>query len=207
MTIAPAVGFGLAVLPICLTPGVSFALVTDRALTRGVGAAAGATLGTVLGLLTHALLAAAGLSAIVMRSAEAFTAVKIAGAVYLVGLGLWMLRGALRTGPQPQAPSPLPWHRGGDVAQGYLGNVLNPKAAAVYLTLAPQFLDAGRPLTQQLVELWIAHAVVAGGWLFVWAGTVTVLRRRFDLSRFRRRLTALGGAVMIGLGVRAAVTR
>lgn len=197
-----AAGFGLAVLPICLTPGVSFALVTDRALTSGVREAGGVVLGTVFGLLTHALLAAAGLSAIVMASAEAFLAVRLIGAAYLVGLGLWMIRGALRA---PAVSAQLPWRRGGDVVQGYLGNVLNPKAAAVYLTLAPQFLDPSSPLAPQLLLLWAAHSVVAGGWLVVWGAVVVKLRRRVDVRRFRRRSTGLGGVVMVALGVRTAV--
>ncbi|ADG77252.1 Lysine exporter protein (LYSE/YGGA) OS=Tsukamurella paurometabola (strain ATCC 8368 / DSM /CCUG 35730 / CIP 100753 / JCM 10117 / KCTC 9821 / NBRC 16120/ NCIMB 702349 / NCTC 13040) OX=521096 GN=Tpau_0614 PE=4 SV=1 [Tsukamurella paurometabola] len=200
-----AAGFGLAVLPICLTPGVSFTLVTDRALTSGPRAAGSVILGTVLGLLTHALLAAAGLSAVVMASAEAFLVVKLLGAGYLVGLGLWMIRTSLRGAPA-SAPA-VPWHRGGDVVRGYLGNVLNPKAAAVYLTLAPQFLDPGVPVAPQLLWLWMAHAVVAAGWLLVWGGVVTAIRRRVDLRRFRRRITGFGGVVMVGLGVRSAVAR
>ncbi|GAA1080868.1 LysE family translocator [Tsukamurella strandjordii] len=202
-----AAGFGLAVLPICLTPGVSFALVTDRALTSGPRAAGGVIFGTVLGLLTHAALAAAGLSAVVMHSAEAFLVVKLIGAAYLVGLGLWMIRAALRDAPAAPAPTRLPWRRGGDVVQGYLGNVLNPKAAAVYLTLAPQFLDPGSPVAPQLLWLWLAHAVVAAAWLVLWGGVVTAMRRRVDVQRFRRRITGLGGVVMVALGVRSAVTR
>ena len=65
------VGFGLAVLPVCLTPGVSFTLVTERVLGTGVRAGVGVIAGTSFGLLTHALLAGVGLSALVMRSSEA----------------------------------------------------------------------------------------------------------------------------------------
>lgn len=95
----PMLGFGAAVLPVCLTPGVSFTLVTDRALTRGLPAASGVTIGTVAGLLTHALLASARLSAIVMSSAVAFTVVKLGGAMYLVCLGIWMVAKSIRHPP------------------------------------------------------------------------------------------------------------
>ncbi len=80
-------GFALAVLPICLTPGVSFTLVTQRVIDRGVRSGFLVITGTAGGILCHAVLAGAGLSALVMRSSEAFTAVKLAGAVYLIGLG------------------------------------------------------------------------------------------------------------------------
>ena len=82
------IGFGLAVLPICITPGVSFTLVTQRVLDRGVRSGVAVTAGTACGLVCHAPLAGLGLSALVMRSSEAFTVVKIAGAAYLVILGL-----------------------------------------------------------------------------------------------------------------------
>ncbi len=203
-------GFGAAVLPVCLTPGVSFALVTERALRSGMLAAGAVTAGTLAGLFTHALLAAAGLSAIVMRSAEAFTVIKLIGAVYLTGIGLWMLvKARLRSEDQVQDTTVvrMPWHRGGDFVQGYLGNVFNPKAAAVYLTLAPQFLDPRNPVAKQVVELWVAHAVVGGGWLLMWGVAVRGLHRRLDLYRHRRRLTAMTGVVMIGLGLRTATVR
>jgi len=87
-------GFVLAVTPICLTPGASFTLVTQRVATgrRRDGFLVAA--GTATGLCAHATLAAAGLSAVVMRSAEAFTVVKVAGALYLVWLGISTFRSA-----------------------------------------------------------------------------------------------------------------
>lgn len=85
--------------------------------------------------------------------------------------------------------------------------MLNPKAAAVYLTLAPQFLNPVQPLLGQMLWLRVAHVVVGGGWLAIWAVTVHGIHRRVGLSRFRARLNALGGAVMIGLGVRTAATQ
>ncbi|HEY4455398.1 MAG TPA: LysE family translocator [Pseudonocardiaceae bacterium] len=130
------IGFGLAVLPICLTPGVSFTLVTQRVLDRGVHSGFAVTAGTVCGLICHATLAGLGLSALVIRSSEAFTIVKLAGAAYLVVLGLrtlWKSRPGAVAAPARR----LPWHGRGDLAQGFLGNVLNPKAAAIYLTVAP----------------------------------------------------------------------
>jgi threonine/homoserine/homoserine lactone efflux protein len=206
------VGFGLAVLPICLTPGVSFTLVTQRVLDRGVRSGYTVTAGTVCGLICHATLAGLGLSALVMRSSEAFTIIKLVGAAYLVLLGLRTLcrrslwqRSLSKAGPdQPVTPPArrLPWHGRGDLAQGFLGNVLNPKAAAVYLTIAPQFLHAGSPLLPQMLELCVAHIVVAAGWLLIWTTVVHLSRHTVRSPVFRRMMDRVTGFVLVGLGLR-----
>lgn len=196
------IGFGLAVLPICLTPGVSFTLVTQRVLDRGVPSGLAVTAGTACGLVCHATLAGLGLSALVMRSSEAFTIVKLAGAAYLVGLGLRTLwKSRARTTPVVPARR-LPWQGRGDLAQGFLGNVLNPKAAAVYLTVAPQFLHAGIPLLPQMLELCVAHIVVAGGWLLIWTTVVHLSHRTVRSPLFRRVMDRVTGVVLVGLGLR-----
>lgn len=196
------VGFGLAVLPICMTPGVSFTLVTQRVLDRGVCSGVAVTAGTVCGLVVHATLAGLGLSALVMRSSEAFTIVKLVGAAYLVLLGLRTLWKSRSREPVVRPARRLPWHGHGDLAQGFLGNVLNPKAAAVYLTVAPQFLHAGSPLLPQMLELCLAHVIVAAGWLLIWATVVHLSRRTVRSPSFRRIMDRVSGVVLVGLGLR-----
>lgn len=205
----PMLGFGLAVLPICLTPGVSFTLVTQRVHQRGARSGLAVIVGNSLGLLCHAMLAGVGLSALVMRSSEAFTAVKFAGAAYLVVLGLRTLWRAHRRGAGPvrQAPTggrTLPWNGHGDFTQGFLGNVLNPKAASVYLTVAPQFLHLDAPLLPQTLQLWLAHVIVAGGWLLIWTGVVDFSRRTFSSPSFRSLMDRVTGLVLVALGLRTA---
>lgn len=194
------VGFALAVLPICMTPGVSFTLVTQRVLDRGVRSGFAVTTGTVCGLICHATLAGLGLSALVMRSAEAFTIIKLVGAAYLVLLGL---RTLWKSRPGRGAPARrLPWHGHGDLVQGFLGNVLNPKAAAVYLTVAPQLLHTGSPLLPQMLELCVAHIIVAAGWLLFWTAVVHMSRRTVRSPLFRRVMDRVSGVVLVGLGLR-----
>ncbi|SOD72682.1 threonine/homoserine/homoserine lactone efflux protein [Jatrophihabitans sp. GAS493] len=218
MTLWRMLAFGLAVLPICLTPGVSFTLVTQRVLTRGAGAGISVILGTSCGLICHATLAGLGLSALVMQSSEAFTVVKLAGAGYLVALGLrslWRARPRRRVETSqpgdedgPGAATRLPWQGRGDFLQGFLGNVLNPKAAAVYLTIAPQFLHAGSPLLPQTLLLGLAHIAVATSWLLTWTLVVQLSRRTFSSAGFRRSMDRISGAVLVALGLRtAAATR
>jgi threonine/homoserine/homoserine lactone efflux protein len=204
----PMLGFGLAVLPVCLTPGASFTLVTQRVLDRGAQGGLAVIAGTACGLICHATLAGVGLSALVMRSSEAFTVVKLTGAGYLIALGIRSLWRARRSGRHHNPAEPgtdgrmLPWHGHGGLVQGFLGNVLNPKAAAVYLTIAPQFLLAGSPLLVQMLQLCAAHLIVAAGWLLLWTTVVQVTRRSPRLPPFRRAMQPVTGVVLIGLGAR-----
>ncbi|SCG54890.1 Threonine/homoserine/homoserine lactone efflux protein [Micromonospora echinaurantiaca] len=205
-------GFALAVAPITLTPGTSFALVVSRVGAGGRRQGWWVILGTVTGIYLHAALAAAGLAALVLRSSQAFWVVKLAGAGYLVGLGCWLLVSAARR--RPDAPEPpttrAGWRRlAGRVRhpylQGLLGNVLNPKAAAVYLTLAPQFLDPSRPVLVPMLLLATAHAVLHTGWLAGWTAVTGAAARLLRTERVRRALDWVTGGVLVGLGVRSAL--
>lgn len=102
-------GFLIAITPIALTPGASFTLATQQTLAGQERATVWVVLDTATGIYTYALLAAAGLSALVLRSAEAFTLVKVLGGLYLVGLGAWTLwRSRGHQQPKPNKPAPLP---------------------------------------------------------------------------------------------------
>jgi threonine/homoserine/homoserine lactone efflux protein len=86
----PAVaGFVVAILPLIVMPGASLALLTHRVARDGARQAVPVILGTVTGLYVHATLAAAGLSALVMRSSELFTAVRLGGGAAPVARGSW----------------------------------------------------------------------------------------------------------------------
>jgi threonine/homoserine/homoserine lactone efflux protein len=212
----PAVlGFALAVLPICLTPGTSFTLVTSRVLARGRRGGVLVAAGTACGIVCHATLAGLGLAAVVIRSSEAFVVVKLVGAGYLVALGLTMVyrsrtRGRTTDADVDRSAPRLVWTGHNDFVQGLLGNLLNPKAAAVYLTLAPQFVrpqSGGTSLLGQLLVLAAVHVGVAVSWLLCWSAIVAAARAAVRSSRFRRVVDRITGSVLIGLGVRAAVAR
>lgn len=89
-------------------------------------------------------------------------------------------------------------------AQGLWSNVLNPKAASVYLTLVPQFLTPGRPIAPQVAALALAHIAVVLVWLLFWTTVVAAARTAIDTPRFRRRMSRLAGAVLVAWGVRTA---
>ncbi|MDW5322781.1 LysE family translocator [Plantactinospora sp. KLBMP9567] len=206
-------GFLAAVAPITATPGTSLTLVVSRVAAGGRRQGWWVILGTLTGLYVHAVLAAVGLAALVLRSSQAFLLVKLLGAGYLVGLGLWLLWSAARRRPsstvdEPSAPRPrrLPWRGHHPYLQGFLGNVLNPKAAAVYLTLAPQFLDVDGPVLVPMLVLGTAHALLAGCWLAGWTAISGAAARLLRTVRVRRALDRASGAILVGLGVRTAVS-
>jgi threonine/homoserine/homoserine lactone efflux protein len=198
-------GFVAAVTPLTLIPGTSFTLVTQQVIAGSRSDGVRAALGSACGLLVHATFAAVGLSALVMSSARALTVVKLVGGIYLIWLGVATWRSA-RQGVEPKKRGRwrLPWAHLGGFGQGLWSNVLNPKAASVYLTLVPQFLTSSRPIAPQIATLAVAHIAVVLVWLLLWTSVVAVARTAIDAPRFRRGMSRLAGAVLIVFGVRTA---
>ncbi|MDG4857876.1 LysE family translocator [Streptomyces sp. T-3] len=201
-------GFVAAVTPLTLVPGTSFTLVTQRVIAGSRSDGVLVTVGSACGLLVHATLAAVGLSALVMSSAQALTVVKLLGGIYLVWLGVATWRSARRDiEATKQIRWRLPWAGLGGFGQGLWSNALNPKASSVYLTLVPQFLTSSRPIAPQIATLAVAHVVIVLVWLLFWTSVVAAARTVVDTPRFRRGMSRLAGAVLICLGVRTATVR
>ena len=196
--------FLLAILPIIATPGASLTLLIQHVTTDGRRRALPVILGTVSGLYAHATLAVAGLSALVMRSSQAFTAVKLTGAAYLIGLGLWTWRST--TLPPPSTLTDQPKRIGSVYTQALLANVLNPKAASIYLTLVPQFILPGRPFGGQILTLATAHALLMAVWLLTWTALVHQGAHILHQARFKRAAGRVTAVVLVALGFRAATT-
>ena len=201
----PAVGlFVVAALALLLVPGPAVLYVVARSIHQGRRAGLASVLGIHVGTLVHIAAATLGLSALVLSSAVAFTAVKVAGAVYLVGLGLWTLL-SRRAETEVALGGERSLRRA--FAQGIVVNVLNPKTALFFLAFLPQFVDANAPHP--------AAQVAFLGLLFAFLGLITdsiwamaagtaggVLRRSRRFTRIQRYVT---GTVYIGLGVTTAL--
>ena len=199
--------FSAAALVITLTPGADMALVARRALRDGFGTAARTSFGICTGLIVHATASAAGVSAILARSATAFTVLKVCGAVYLVLLGVSSFRRARHLRRDAEDVRPLPPARR-VYFQGLLNNVLNPKPAIFYLAFLPQFIGPGDPVVLMAVILVSIHIVMGIVWLLTWAWLVSRARAQFLRPRWRAALERVTGSVLVGLGVRlAAATR
>jgi threonine/homoserine/homoserine lactone efflux protein len=164
--------------------------------------------------------AALGLSVIATRSALAFTVIKLAGALYLIYLGVRVLLDARREGReagrsplarQPGATSGRPptpkrrTRRRDSFVQGFLTNVLNPKAALFFLSVLPQFVDHGGSLTRQIFLLGVLDIVIGiVYWLFL-VGVAARLRTVFGPA-LRRRWEHISGWLFIAIGIGVAAT-
>ncbi len=201
--------FTVAATIVTVAPGADMALVARRAITDGWRRASVTSAGVVTGLLVHATASAIGISAILVRSATAFTVLKIAGACYLVLLGILSLRAARRTAREPaELPTGERPARSGrtSFAQGFLNNVLNPKPALFYLAFLPQFFEPGDPvvlLTGIMVTIHIAISIV---WLVLWGWLVGRASGALSGSRWRAGLEGISGGVLVALGLRLATT-
>jgi threonine/homoserine/homoserine lactone efflux protein len=200
--------FTIAATLVTLSPGPDMALVARRAITDGWRRASVTSAGIVTGLLVHATASAVGISAILVRSATAFTVLKIVGACYLVVLGVMSFRAARRTAREPahrEVETRPPRSGRTSFVQGFLNNVLNPKPALFYLAFVPQFLEPGDPvlvLTGILVAIHIAISIV---WLVVW-GWLVGRAGGVLAPRWRATLERVTGGVLVALGVRLATT-
>jgi threonine/homoserine/homoserine lactone efflux protein len=192
---------------IVVVPGPDMALVLRNGVAYGRRGAVATALGVNTGLLVWALAAALGIAAVLHASGTAFTALKLAGAVYLVWLGLRALLDAWRAdadGPRAGRPQR---RRTSPFRQGLLCNLFNPKVALVYTTLIPQFVDRGGSEIAQtflLAGVFIAMGLV---WLTGYALLVAEVGRLLRRPPVRRAVSAVSGALLTALGVRLAFER
>jgi threonine/homoserine/homoserine lactone efflux protein len=191
-----------------ITPGPDMLLVLRNGIRGGSAAAWATGLGCCTGIAVHATLAVLGLSAILAASSEAFTAVKLAGAAYLVVLGaqaLWStFRGSGELGEAVRA-SAAP--AGSAYRQGLFTNLLNPKIALLFLTLLPQFVADGEPrvaTTGVLAAVFLAGAVL---WWRVFSLAIGPLGRVLSRPRVVTWFERATGTILIALGVRVALER
>jgi threonine/homoserine/homoserine lactone efflux protein len=184
-----------------VTPGAATALVVRSAATGGQSRALATTIGNSLGVLAWGCFAALGVAAVVATSAEAFTAVKLVGAVVLVVLGLQSLRGC-REDPARRAPG-----RGAPLRDGLITSLANPKLAVFFVALFPQFVPDGAPVLP--CALLMAAMVVSFDlvWYSALAYLVARARRAFVDGPWLARAERLTGAVLVVIGVRLAFER
>jgi threonine/homoserine/homoserine lactone efflux protein len=191
---------------VILTPGVDMALVTKNALVHGPAAARATAVGVNLGIAFWTLAAAVGLAAVIAASAAAFTAIKLAGAAYLIVLGLQALRG--RDDPPPGIVAGRPTlGRGAALRQGLTSNLLNPKIAVFFTSLLPQFVDAQTATAADLLLLGLLFNAMGVIWLLTYAALAARGRNVLARPRVRRSVDRVTGVVLIGLGVRIALER
>lgn len=200
--------FCLAVLLLNATPGPDTAYIVGRSVAQGRAAGLMSALGISVGCCVHALASALGLTAILAASATAFLAVKLAGGLYLVYLGIRMLLAKPADTPEAAVT--------GDVRslrkiflQAVITNVLNPKVILFFLAFIPQFVSGG---SQQKPAAFLVLGVVFAAISMCWnSGTAilagTLARRAGRSPVIKLWLERIVGAAFVALGIRLAFTK
>ncbi len=195
--------YTLAAFALILVPGPTVSLIIANSLRRGVGAGLANVAGTQLGLATMILALAFGLDAVVQLMGEAFVWVKLAGAAYLIWLGIKMIRsdGELATA-KGVTRSPL-----GYVVQGFLVIWSNPKALLFFGAFIPQFVDPDYATAPQVIVygaiFMAAGAIGDGAWALAAGKAGRLLTRR----RVRAVEVGAGGTLVVGGAMLALVRR
>jgi threonine/homoserine/homoserine lactone efflux protein len=200
--------FAAAAAVIVAIPGPSLLFTIGRALTVGRRDALLTVAGNAAGLLAQTALVAVGLGAILAASSTAYTVVKLAGAAYLVYLGVSAIRhrGQLAT----QFAAGAPARRTSTtraLRTGLVVGLTNPKTMVFLSSLLPQFVDRDANASTQMLALGALFATLALVGDSIWAIGAGRARDWFARSPVRlRRLGGAGGAMMLGLGVAVAIT-
>jgi threonine/homoserine/homoserine lactone efflux protein len=200
------VAFAVATLVFAYFPGPALLYTAAQTLARGRRAGFMAALGIHVGCYAHVIAATFGLSAVFRHVPELYMAVKIVGAIYLVWLGIGMLRS--KPAADPIAIAPKSARRA--FAESVMVEILNPKVAIFFIAFLPQFVDPAASL-----PIWLQFLILGTivNFAFSSADIVTVLATSTVMAKLRhaglgQKLVRLaGGSILIGLGVKLATDR
>jgi len=203
----PSLGLYVAAsLALIATPGQDMIYVITRSLAQGRFAGVCSAVGVCIGILVHTALAALGVGAILHASETLFVALKLAGAAYLIYLGVKLL--ATREGREGIAAPKDRLSPGALVRQGILSNVTNPKIVLFFFAFLPQFVDpASTHATRDLALLGVLYALLAlpvKAAVGIAAGSLSerVLRNPSMIAWMNR----VSGGVLVALGLRLAMS-
>jgi threonine/homoserine/homoserine lactone efflux protein len=208
ITVDQMLTFGLAAFIIIVIPGPSVVFTVGRALAYGRGVALATVVGNTIGLVTIVALVALGLGVVVQESIVVFTVLKLAGAAYLVWLGVEAVRRRKEflAADGLRVTGAMTWRRA--IRQGYVVGASNPKGYMMLAAVLPQFVDRGEGHLQlQMLLLGLLATTIGLLSDSVWALIASQLRLWFNGSPGRgAAMGTIGGVSMIGLGVGLAVT-
>ena len=215
-----ALSFAVVAALMTITPGLDTALVIRTGAREGRRSAVAATLGIASGIFVWAIVAAVGISALLLASTTAYTVVKIAGAIYMVWLGVGMIRSAVRRkreepaadtgmidatavaeGARDRAGRPIAFYR-----QGLLANLMNPKVGAFYVALIPQFIPPETPALAAGSLLGMVHVAETLLWFGLIIVAVHWMKDFFARPAVQRWTDAVAGTVITALGLKLALT-
>ncbi len=210
--VASLPAFVLAVLLISASPGPAMALIFRRAALRGLRGAVPTVLGLEAGLYVWALFAGAGFAVLIAASEVAYMVLRVVGAAVLLYLGFrawraaWVSRrdGAGVVGEELPVGGSRRWWA--SFAEGLLVQLANPKAAVFMIAFYPQFVPADGPVFVTTALLGLLQITLETVLYLGLAAGVARAGAWFRRPRIRRRLDAVSGTVLVGLGLRVAAS-
>ncbi|WP_299531552.1 LysE family translocator [uncultured Streptomyces sp.] len=200
--------FALVVGLLTLTPGLDTALILRTSAVGRRRRAWGVVLGIQTGTLVWGALTSLGVTALLTASHLAYETLRWCGAVYLVWMGVRMLRDTFRGRGADTAGEPLPAgpdSTAGGWRQGTLTNLLNPKMGAFYVAVLPQFIPDGSSHLAMGLLLTSVHILIGLVWSAVLIGCARLLNGWLRRPRNRRLLDRVTGTVIGAFGVRLAL--
>jgi RhtB (resistance to homoserine/threonine) family protein len=199
MTITDALlAFTLAAAVLTITPGLDTALVLRTAAIEGARRGMVAALGVGVGCLIWGLAASVGLGALLAASQLAYNVLRVAGACYLIYVGIRMWRDALS--PRPSAEARLTNTTRPAFLRGLLTNLLNPKVGVFYVSFLPLFVPAGVNVTLFSMALAAIHVVEGLLWFWLLTSALRSIARWIQRPGVTRGLDGAAGTVMLGFG-------
>lgn len=188
-----------------ITPGPDMALVAKVVFGRGRAAGWLTSLGAVTGHLFWGTASALGVATILNASASLYTILRLAGAAYLIWLGMRSLffhkNFHEETVASPQT------NKIGAYRQGLINNLLNPKMGVFYTTLLPQFISPGQSVFLLSILLAAIFALIVAIWLTIYVVMLSRASAFFHRSSVRHAMERITGIVLIGLGIRLALEK
>ena len=196
---------GVCALVIC-TPGPDTALTVRNSVVGGRRGGVLTAAGIAAGQLVWTLAASVGIAGLLQASQPAFVVLKIVGAGYLAFLGVQSILAAVRGrhGKEDRDMRPREIGAWSAVRQGFISNLANPKMAAFFLSLLPQFVQAPSGSFTGLVPLGSVFCLMTFGWLSIYAVVLDRVGPFLQRSRIRRGLDGVTGTVLVAFGVRLA---
>ena len=208
MDITALTTYLIAITLLTITPGVDTMLVIRNTARGGWRDGAVSSLGICSALFLHATISAIGISMVLLQAAWPFSLLKLAGAGYLIWLGLGSWRKILKQETfeviNGKSTGGVTFLVGRSLREGFLSNILNPKTAIFYMAFLPQFINPAQSALMQSIFLAGLHFVIAMVWQCLLALMVKQLKIWLQKPRVSQVFDGVTGTVMVGLGLRVA---
>lgn len=205
MTFEHWMAFLAATIILLSIPGPTTILVISHAISHGRVAARATVTGVALGDLCAMTASVVGLGAVLSASATLFTIVKVAGAAYLIFLGIRLWRADAGHLDLSDSLQPETYRPGRIFLHSFAVTVLNTKSIVFFVAFLPQFIDANHALLPQFLAFGATFMVLSMTFSTTWSVLATAARRTISQPRVQRIVNRTGGSMMIGAGVLAIV--